>query len=257
MALALSVDGEQKDRLKLPPGRHIVGRNPASCVVLDELWISRVQATIDVFPMGWVVTNGYRTRMRAESTQLSAEVRQGGSTWVPAGGDMRLWWPELRHELLLHVEPGRTGDRLPKPFTGRAAPIIARQQTRASFDRRRKGDALQHHLRAYIRNGPLSESDTDKGDQLSEENEVLFQRERLAVLFRHEILGTPRPTKLYQTAAAALGVSEASLKQLVSRTLSRLNRGRPIQLIGVDSLGHYLVHTSSQLSADDLPDRCT
>lgn len=250
MTLTVSVDGGRRAHVALPLGHYIVGRHPDSCVLLDEEWVSRRQAEIVVLETGWVVTNGFRTRMKAESNLIKAEAGLGGAVWVPTRGTMRLWWPELPHELVLQANapveqaaalPLRPGVRVPK-LAGVGTVMPQRH-------RPVQGAGLQAHLRQRLDGQPAPED-----DQLDERPFELLQKQRLAVLFRHEILGNARPRNLYAVAATSLGVSQASLKQLVHRTLQRLNSSRAVPLASVHALGHYLVHTAEELTADDLPD---
>lgn len=252
MTLTVLIDDAPTAHVALPLGRYIVGRHPDSCVLLDEAWVSRTQAEIVVLETGWVVTNGFRTRMKAESNLIKAEAGLGGAVWVPTRGTMRLWWPELPHDLVLQVNatveqaaalPLRPGVRVPKlAGVGTVMPQRVRPV---------QGAGLQAHLRERLQG---LDGESAPGDQLAERPFELFQKQRLAVLFRHEILGNARPRNLYAVAATSLGVSQASLKQLVHRTLQRLNRGRAVPLASVHALGHYLVHTAEELTADDLPD---
>lgn len=258
MTLTVSIDGQVRAHVLFPLGRFMVGRHADSCVLLEEEWVSRVQAEIIVLEDGWVVTNGYRTRMQAQSQKVQAEAGKGGSVWVPRRGQMRLRWPELPHELLLQVNlPIDRAPALPLQ-PGLRVPRLAGVGTlMPRFNRAFPGAEPEERPRKRRRAAGLG-SRSKEGEAPDGEREELgleaLQRRRMAVLFRHELLGTSRPRNLYAAAAVQLGVSEASLKQLVHRMLQRFNHGRAVPLSGVDALGHYLVHTSETVTVDDLPD---
>jgi len=225
--LTVSVDREVVGKAHPRPGRHVLGRDPKSCVPLRFAWVSWVQAFIAADDLGWVVTNGYRTRLTAASALVEAVVMPGGSMWVSPGEELRLTWPELPHELVVTI-------KLPRPS------LHVPQQERAT------GQA--HGTRIAPRR---TESYLDR-----------VTRRRMAVLFRHLLLDEERPTNLYRTAAVALGYHEDDkdelakgvnlLKQAVDRLVKQLNRDRSVELSGVDALGHFLVFTSGALNPDDL-----
>lgn len=221
MLLTVKVDDRVIGKKELPSGEHFVGRSEGSCVPLDEEWVSRTQLNIQRQSDGWVVTNGYRTRMRASSSSVEAMVAPGGSLLVHPGEPLELSWPELPHNLTMTLTSfGRRrqlGGQRPRPGHGTLLPF-SRQKGRLS--------RLQFWR----------------------------HRERLAILFRHLLLGQPRPSNLYTEAAQRSGVSEATLRQLVRRLLLDINDGRAQPLQGVDALGHYLVETTGELRLEHLPD---
>lgn len=228
--LTVSVDRELVGEAHLELGCHVLGRDPRSCVRLKFAWVSWVQASIAVGDLGWVVTNGYRTRLTASSALVEAVVMPGGSVWVGPGEVMRLTWPELPHELVVTIKLPRLSLHVPEPVQApaHAGTLIARP-----------------------RPGRLA---IGLGDQVT--------RRRMAVLFRHLLLDEARPKNLYRTAALALGYHEDDkedlakginlLKQAVDRLIKQLNRDRSVGLSGVDALGHFLVFTSGALTPDDL-----
>lgn len=242
--LTVSVDRELVGAAHPRPGSHVLGRDPRSCVPLKFGWVSRVQLSIVAGDLGWVVTNGYRTRLAATSPLIDAVVMPGGSVWVGPGDVMQLTWPELPHELVVTIELPRPSLHVPHDkqaagsASGRVGTLVVPVGTQSAPVPRRTEGYLVRRL----------------SDQV--------MRRRMAVLFRHLLLDEERPKNLYRTAAEALGYNAADqkelakgvnlLKQAVDRLIRQLNRDRSVGLSGVDALGHFLVFTSGALNPDDL-----
>lgn len=219
--LTVTVDRQLVGEARPGPGRSLVGRHPDSCVPLSCPWVSWVQLALQDTEYGWLVTNGYRTRMRATSTEIDAIVTPGGSVWIRHGTSMRLTWPELPRELIITLLTPR--------------PKLPMQQVEK------------------LPRGTVTTRMPTLMPALSDQQ----VRHRMAVLFRHLLLDEDRPENLYRSAAERLAFDDPDkgtnlLKQAANRLIHQLNRERSVGLEGVDSLGHYLVFTSGALSPDDL-----
>jgi hypothetical protein len=219
--LTVTIEGRTRT-FALTERPYRIGREEGSEIPLRPAWVSRRQASVQVRADGALVMNLSRQVMRATSDVLNATVERGGTAWATLGETLNLAWPDLPHPLTCTLAVwspamARTADELPRrrrplPWGLGAGTVLPASPGRST-------SPLQDH--------------------------------RMAVLFQHLLLHEDRPTALYETAAAELGITVGALKQSVRRIMVQVNADRDQPLTDIDALGRYLV-ASRMLTMSDL-----
>jgi hypothetical protein len=199
-----------------------IGREEGSEVLLTPSWVSRRQASIQVRADGALVINLSRQVMRATSDVMDATAGRGGRVLVALGETVTVAWPDL-----------------PQPLTVTLA-VWSPDMTRTAdeFTRGRRQPPLGLGANTVLPT-PMRLTTSP----------VLCHK--MAVLFRHLLLHEDRPTSLYETAAAELGITVGALKQSVRRLIVQINADRGQPLADVDALGRHLV-VSRTITVSDL-----
>ena len=236
----VDVDGRPGPRHLLSAKGVTVGRARHAGLHVPEVWVSTVQARLQVHGASVVAVNGTRTRMRVSSRRVKARAERGAAVLLQAGssGPVVLSWPELDGRLEVHAQ-WQTG-------TAPSRPVAADRPAVRS---------------PYVGTAAAA-------NDLPIEPEL---RHRMAVLFQHLIDESEPPRNLYRNAAGPLGMTEESLKAAANRLMKRINdrrwdsiRGhdharrrddhvRPANdLNSVESLGYYLVRMTQVVTEQDL-----
>lgn len=206
-----------------------VGRYKFAALRVDLPTVSETQCQLVSADVGWVITNGPRTPMKVTGPLVEAVVQPGGQVLLTAGAHT-VRWPELGADLRLKVRvTGKVGPEVagvikdPKPVTMRP-----RHTTQFPLD-------------------VVGRSQRQAGER---------SRHRLAVMFKHLILGGEEPTSIYRAALESLAgegdrVTGDALRQLVRQETRRvLEAGGP--RLDVRGLGTFLVTTTNSLGELDL-----
>jgi len=233
--MRVEVRGRVLGTWRLPGEPVTVGRARGAAARLPNERVPRILATVVPYSstpsvmgpgkaprQGWLLVNGERTRAKAANARAFVEAEPSGVVALQ-DGTTTVVWPELDESVTLTflVGSGRSDPALPvardRPPDAGASPIPA------TFVPLQRGD-----VRPSLRH-------------------------TMAVLFRHLLVGTPRPVNVYRTAADEVGITEAAMKRSADRLMGRINAhrvGGPIDTL--DHLGHYLVTTAALITTDDL-----
>lgn len=184
--------------------------------------MSGVLAIFSPSDRGWIVTNGRRTRMSAESPFIvaasfapRAQVLLQAAAWT------------LRWDLDVLVEMTVSYRRdVPKLPTVRDRPKPERSD----------------HL-------PAAVGTAIAGEQLSLTD---LQRRRMAALFAYLINESPKPGNLAAAASVLTGDESPRLMKVAARIRDQINTHRDEPIETLEALGYHLVHVAGIIGPDDL-----
>lgn len=215
--------------------RRLPRRSPASVgsrdrngLVVDLAWVPRDLGTFTAVDEGWLVHNTSRARMRVESDFIvgGAVVLLPSAIAMLQRGDHRIGWEGLERPLNVSVTV-RT-----RRIEDQRVPFAVDSTVEAPVDPRHPGAGSNHGAAE----APMSAA----------------LRYRLAMLFRHLLVGEPEPRHLVQRGSEALDLPEIELSDLAHRYRRRLNVVRGLDLQSLEELGDYLVGDARELTRDDL-----
>lgn len=222
------VAGDQVAEVALPPDEPVTFGRAATCGVqvprsAHSSKVSNVIATFTPTPLGWVLTNGHRTRVNAQSPFiLGGSFGPKAQVLLQLNADWVLNWDfDVVTELSVRYRPADGVQHLP----------IAH-------------DRAPKELPSKL---PLTVLAGD-GLELTPQ-----QRRRLGALFAYRIEGAAKPTDLLGNAAALIGDSERQILNTAIKVRERLNQQRHVEITHLDDLGYHLVEVAGILGADDLP----
>lgn len=233
--MRVEVKGRIIGTWRLPGEPVTVGRARGAAARLANERVPRILATVVPYSstpnvlgpgkaprQGWLLVNGERTRARAENRLASVDAEPSGVVALQ-DGTTTVVWPELDEDVTVTFLVGR----------GRSDPALP-------VARDRRTDAEASPIPATF--VPLKRGDVRPS-----------LRHTMAVLFRHLLVGTPRPVNVYRAAADEMGITEAAMKRSADRLMGRINAYRLGGHIDtLDHLGHYLVTTAALITTDDL-----
>lgn len=222
------VAGDQVAEVALPPDEQVTFGRAATCGIQvprsdHSSRVSNVIATFIPTPWGWVLMNGHRTRVKAQSPfVLGGSFGPKAQVLLQLNADWLLSWDyDVVTELSVRYRPA-----------------VGMQHVPIAHDRAPRERASQLALTAFA------------GDGL---NLTAQQRRRLGALFAYWIEGSARPTDLLGAAAALSGDSERQILNTATKVRDRLNLQRHVEITHLDDLGYHLVEVAGILGADDLP----
>ena len=223
------VGGRDLGTFQLPRDETVTFGRGASCGIRvpeskDASKVSTIVATFIPTPLGWVLQNGQRTRVRAISLfviEVSLEPR--AQLLLQRDVDWSLTWDfDVVTEITLRYRAvGRA----------QAAPIA---RDRAPHPR-----ALPS---PYVGTAVA-------GRDLKF---TALQRRRLGALFAYLIEERVQPRDLLGTAANLTGHSKRNILNTAIGVRDRINQSRNDQIIRMEDLGYYLVNVAGVLGPDDL-----
>jgi hypothetical protein len=205
-----------------------VGSRDRNGFVVDLAWVPRDLGTFTAVEEGWLLHNTSRARMRLESDFVVG----GSVVLLPSAivmlqrGDHRVAWEGLERPLSVSVTV-RT-----RKMEDHRIPFAVDSTVETTPESR------DHAAGSYlgVADAPMSAA----------------LRYRLAMLFRHLLVGEPEPRNLLQRAAESLGMPEVELTDAAHRYRRRLNVVRGLDLQSLEELGEYLVQQAHELGKDDL-----
>ena len=189
--------------------------------------VSRELASFAPTARGWVLVNGKRTRVRAESPFTLDATFAPGAQVLLQPADWTLVW-DLDVPADVTVRYRRAGHGEPYPL---------------ALDRQAEDDPAP---------APQRFIGTDvAGDRLTL---TPLQRRRLGALFAYLIEVRPKPPQLIQTASKLSGDSISQINGTWVRVMEYVNRHRVVPIERIEDLGYHLVEVAGVIGPEDLPD---
>jgi hypothetical protein len=211
----------------LPLGEAVsLGRADQCGLRVDHPAVSRHLATLAPSERGWILENGRRTRVRAESPFVLEAVFAPGSHLLLQPADWTLRWDlDVLTHVTVRYRRGGHGEPYPVVHDNSAPEIPTEVPQQLS------GTAVA-------------------ADHL---NLTDLQRRRLGALFAYLIEGRPKPDQLIQTAAKLSGDSISQINGTWVKVMEYLNRHRDVPIERIDDLGYHLVEVAGLVGPEDVP----
>ena len=203
-----------------------LGRDPCCGLQVDNPKLSRVLATLSPSERGWVITNGKRTRMTAESPYIVQASFAPQAQLLLQPADWTLTW-DLDVNTTLTVKYRRNG-------RGEEYPTARDKRTNVGRDRPNPAFVGTAVAGAELKLTPI-------------------QRRRLGALFAYLIEGTPKPSALIQAAAQRSGDTIPQVTRAWVRVMGRVNEHRDVPIETIEDLGYHLVEVAGVIGPDDVP----
>ena len=228
-AITGTVAGKPIPAVRLQPGDNVTFGRAETCgiKVPHSEHSSKVSSLIATFistPMGWVLKNGQRTRVHAESLfTIDASFGPKAQILLQHDADWALSWDfDVVTEMTVQYRPAARVVGL----------TVARDRALREQPGEFAGTAVAGHKLTL----------------------TALQRRRMGALFAYRIEGATKPADLLGAAAILTGDSKRQILNTATKIRDRLNFQRHVQIDHLDDLGYHLVEVAGVLGADDLPE---
>lgn len=197
-----------------------LGRAKGSAIQLRGQWVPGRLAVLEPQGFGWLMRNGYSTRVVVRGPGLRGARFEPGGVAALIAGEWEIHWAldqSLRAEVSINKAPAPAD--LP-----------------------------------WALNPTIPVHDQQHGTAYAADRQMFSQAELhlLAVLFAYEFEAVTPPRNICQAAAEALSLTSSQVKNSANTVRRRINKKRHTDLETLEELGFYLVHTARVLSEDDL-----
>lgn len=198
-----------------------VGRASGTGLRTRYAWVPLRLCRLMPMEHGWLLQNGSRARVLVQNQFVAPTSFSPHALIALQAGVAVASWPDLDDMLRLDLSIGPgVADGLP---------------------------CLQDGV-------PSSRSTSGTAYAVHEVTLTAYQRRKLAAMFRHLILGGPKPLNLAKAAAAELGIADSAVLMTAQQVRNKINQWKWQKLEDNEALGHYLVTLTRTLTAADLPE---
>lgn len=238
--IAVSVGDRTVGPFLLPADAPVTfGRSVECGLRIDDERASRAIARFLPTEFGWILINGDRTRVRAQSLfVLTATLDRRAHFLLQPGADWILTWDldvktsaRINYRKEIHGEP-----------------------LQVAHDRE-IGDAQRPTL--LRRDGHIVQVDRGRGTALAGDHLKLneSQRQRLGALFAWLIEGRSQPENMIAEAARLGGFTIPQINGVWTKVMVYVNRHRDAgaKIETLEELGYHLVEVVGMIGPDDLP----
>lgn len=205
-------------------GSVTLGRAKRCGLRSDHPAISQKLAIFTPSPLGWVLENGARTRVRVASVFVLQGSFAPRARVLLQPADWTLSWDlDVLAEVTIKYRPVGHGSPYPTAHDAPEAADLAEQLV---------------------------------GTDLVGQKVTLtpLQKRRLGALFAYLIEGRPKPDQLLETAAALSGEPVKQINRTWVKVRDKINNnGRGIRIERIEDLGYYLVEVAGVITDADVP----